>query len=212
MACGGGGETASPAEGDPLGFSVDAHTGAVTGTPQKVRDGYTMRLRAVDASGVRSDVAAWQFDVSPSAEFSLSHAAWAMETDGKLASKYHVGETHLLPKPRLATRDLLQHPAGDDYGKVVYLLSAEPVRMGHASASSCTPRAGNTGAKNTTQPVSALTDVETGEGAINIQCAGNYSATLVVRSDHHLVKKSHHPCTRPLMSRMCPVFEGHPNR
>ena len=182
MACSGGGETASPADSDPLGFAVDARTGAVTGTPQKVRDGYKMRLRAVDASGVRSDVANWTFDVRPSPSFSISRTAnWSMESDGKLASKYHVGETHLLPRPRLATDDLLQHPAGEDFDKVVYLLSAAPVGVGHAGASTCITRGGDAGANNATRPISALTDVETGEGAINIQCEGNYSATLVVR-------------------------------
>ena len=54
MACSGGGETALPADSDPLGFSADAKTGKITGTPQRVRDGYRMRLRAVDAAEVRS--------------------------------------------------------------------------------------------------------------------------------------------------------------
>ena len=55
MTCSGGGTTASPADSDPLGFSVDANTGAITGVPERPRDGspYKMRLRAVDAANVR---------------------------------------------------------------------------------------------------------------------------------------------------------------
>ena len=173
MECSGGAATASPADSDPLGFSVDATTGAIVGTPQRVRDGYKMRLRAVDAADVRATVAEWTFDVKAPPEFSLRPATgWAAETDGKLASKYHVAETHLLPKPRLATEMLLQHPAGSNYGDVVYLLSAKPA----AGNPNCT-----VGDTEETQVISALTDVATGAGAINIQCEGNYRATLVVR-------------------------------
>lgn len=92
--------------------------------------------------------------------------------DGRLAGKYHIAETHLLTKPRVATADLLQHPAGSNYDQVVYLLSAKPV-------------AGNPDCivvdSEVTQAVSALTDVATGAGAINIQCEGNYTAKLVAR-------------------------------
>jgi len=55
MTCSDGGETASPADSNPLGFSVDANTGAIIGVPERPRDGspYKMRLRAVDAANVR---------------------------------------------------------------------------------------------------------------------------------------------------------------
>ena len=126
MWCGGGAQTAAPAESDPLGFSVDAQTGAITGTPQNVRDGYKMRLRAVDAAEARTTVAEWAFDVKPSPEFSLKPSArWSAETNGSLDSKYHIDETHLLPKPPSNATGLLQYPAGGDFGKVVYLLSAK---------------------------------------------------------------------------------------
>ena len=126
-----------------------------------------MRLRAVDAAEVRTDVAEWAFDVKPSPEFSLNASAAWSEKDGRLASKYHVDETHLLPKPRLETSILLQHPAAGDFGKVVYLLSAKA--------------AGDNPNCTTTKVISALTDVETGEAAINIKCEGNYTAKLAVR-------------------------------
>ena len=168
MTCSGGATTASPTDADPQGFSVDASTGAITGTPRKVRDGYRMRLRAVDAANIRTDVANWTFNVEPSPEFSLnSSAGWSTETDGQLDNKYHIDETHLLPKPRLTTAGLLQYPAGGDFGKVVYLLSAKA--------------AGDNPSCTAAKVISALTDVETGEGAIDIKCEGNYSAKLVVR-------------------------------
>lgn len=47
--CSGGAATTSPADSDPQGFTVNVETGAITATPQKVRDGYRMRLRAVRA-------------------------------------------------------------------------------------------------------------------------------------------------------------------
>ena len=133
MECSGGAETAAPSNSDPQGFSVDAKTGAITGTPKVARGGYTykMRLRAVDAAEVRTTVANWEFNVRSPPAFELNPSAgWSMETDGKLASKYHVAETHLLPKPRVKTDELLQHPAGSNYGKVVYLLSAQPAGKG----------------------------------------------------------------------------------
>ena len=116
MSCSGGAETASPAESNPLGFSVDADTGAITGTPERVRDGYTMRLRVVDAADERADVAKWTFDVIDPPSFKLNPmSGWSMETDGKLATKYRVAETHLLTKPRLAKEVLLFHPSGSAY-------------------------------------------------------------------------------------------------
>ena len=170
MTCSSGGQTADPEASDPLGFSVDPQSGAITGTPQKVRNGYNMRLRAVDAADVRADIAEWRFNVQPSPEFKLNPSSgWSMETDndGRLSSKYHVDETHLLPKPRLNKTSLLQHPANGDFSKVVYLLSAKA----EGDNPNCAA----------TKIISALTDVATGEGAINIQCEGSYSATLVVR-------------------------------
>jgi len=171
MSCSQGAETTSPKESDPLGFSVDANTGAITGTPQKVRDGYKMRLRAVDVADVRTNVAEWTFNVKPSPKFSISPAAaWSAENDRRLKSKYHVGDTHLLPKPRLNTTSLLQHPAGGRFDQVVYLLSAQAADGNPKCAGGSKARA-----------VSALTDVATGEGAINIKCEGHYNAKLVVR-------------------------------
>ena len=181
MQCSGGAESADPKKSDPLGFTVDVKTGAITGQPQRVRDGYMMRLRAVDAADVRGLVAQWEFDVQEPPIFSLnSNADWSTETDSKLASKYHVAETHLLPKPRVKKEDLLQHPAGGDYDQVVYLLSAQPVAndFGPALASPSNCTAVET---DENQVVSALTDVATGAGAINIQCEGTYAAKLVVR-------------------------------
>jgi len=176
MSCGHGAEAASPIDSDPLGFTVDANTGAITGTPQKVRGRYRLRLRAVDAEDRRTDVAEWTFSVKPSPDFSRNPlAGWSDETDGKLESKYHVAETHLLPKPRVATHDLLQYPAGGRFDQIVYLLSAEA--LGGANASCAGAGAG----ANSTRAVSALTDVATGEGAINIKCAGSYNAKLIVR-------------------------------
>ena len=102
LVCSGGAETSSPTESDPLGFTVDAETGAITGTPQRVRDGYKMRLRAVDAVEMRTDVAAWSFNVQEAPTFSINHSTgWTAQTNGTLKGKYHVGETHLLPKPSL---------------------------------------------------------------------------------------------------------------
>ena len=172
MTCSGGAETASPSDSDPQGFSVDTKTGAITGTPKVARDGYTykMRLRAVDAAEVRSTVGDWKFSVRNPPAFKRNPLAeWSMATEGKLASKYHVAETHLLPKPRLDGSDLLQSPAGDDFTKVVYLLTAKAA-VGNPKC-----------AVDATETISALTDVATGEGAINIKCEGNYTATLAVR-------------------------------
>ena len=171
MVCSGGAETASPADSDPLGFSVDTKTGAITGTPERVHNGYRMRLRAVDAAKVRADVAEFIFDVERPPAFSLNpFAGWSAGIDGSLASKYHVGQAYILPRPSLGTADLLQHPAGDRFDKVVYLLSVE-------DAGGSLNRTG----ANTTQGISALTDVATGEGAIDIKYTGNYRARLVVR-------------------------------
>ena len=177
MSCSGGADTTSPVDSDPLGFSVNTKTGAITGTPQRVRDGYQMRLRAVDAADKRATVAAWTFDVKEPPAFGLNASAgWSMETDGKLANKYHVDETHLLPNPRLGTSDLLQHPAGG-FDQVVYLLSVKP----EENNTICTLVTNGTGAAQSGKFISALTDVATGEGAINIKCEGNYSAKLAVR-------------------------------
>ena len=173
MMCTGDAETASPAESNPLGFTVDADTGAITGTPKKVRDGYTMRLRAVDAADVRATVASWTFDVMDPPAFKLNPSAgWSMETDGTLTSKYKVAETHLLPKPRLKKTTLLLHPSGSAYDRVVYLLSAKAV----AGNPSCSVED-----TDDNRVISALTDVATGAGAMNIRCDGNYTAKLTVR-------------------------------
>ena len=150
-----------------MGFAVDAQTGAITGTPQKVRDGYVMRLRAVDADSMQTTVANWTFDVNETGVFAINpvseravptmwvpflissvmpfsftpgaadphgacvlgaakrcpeferppltgigclawQAAGWTEANRRLASKYHVGETHLLERPRQSTRELLQ--------------------------------------------------------------------------------------------------------
>ena len=173
LLCTGGAETASPADSDPLGFSVDANTGAITGTPQKVRNGYRMKLRAVDAEEVRADVAQWTFDVVKAPAFSLNATSgWSAEAHGRLASKYHVSEAYILPKPSLGTAELLQHPAGDRFDEIVYLLSVDAAGGNlHCNAVGASKMQG----------ISALTDVATGEGAINIKCTGNYSAKLVVR-------------------------------
>ena len=176
MQCSGGAETASPEDSNPLGFSVDVKTGAITGTPENVRDGYKMQLKAVDASDTRSTVAEWNFNVEAPPAFALKPSAgWSTETDGKLASKYHVSETHLLPKPRVKTEELLEHPAGGDFSKVIYLLSAE--RASGDNSKDCTIP----DADENTKVISAMMDVSDGEGAINIKCEGNYTAKLVVR-------------------------------
>jgi hypothetical protein len=155
------------------GFSVDTKTGAITGTPQRVRDAYTMRLRAVDAADVRTTVANWTFNVKRPPAFELNPSAgWSMEIDGKLDSKYHIAETHLLPKPRVQKAALLRHPANGDFVKVVYLLTVHPA----ANNPNCTVVD-----TEDTQVISALTDISTGKGAINIQCEGNYTAKLVAR-------------------------------
>ena len=87
-----------------------------------------MRLRAVDARDARITVAEWTFNVTKPPKFALNPSAnWSDETDGKLESKYHIDETHLLPKPRSTTDKLLVHPAGGAFDKVVYLLSAKAV-------------------------------------------------------------------------------------
>jgi serine/threonine protein kinase len=175
MLCSGGGETTSPEKSDPLGFLINTKTGAITGTPERVRDGYKMRLRAVDAAGDRTTVADWTFNVEEPPTFALKQpnkttgGAWLMETDGKLKSKYHIDETHLLPKPRLATNDLLQHPANDQFDDVVYLLSATPADDNAV----CNPTDSNEN--------QVFSDVSSGSGALNIKCEGNYTAKLVVR-------------------------------
>ena len=69
MQCSGGAESADPKKSvDPLGFAVDVQTGGITGQPQRVRDGYIMRLRVVNATGVLATVATWTFDVQKAAE------------------------------------------------------------------------------------------------------------------------------------------------
>ena len=63
------------------------------------------------------------------------------------------------------------------YDKAVYLLSAK-------ASKDNSPNCSMADTANTLEQgrmISALTDVETGDGAINIQCEGNYTATLVVR-------------------------------
>lgn len=176
MLCSDGADTASPADNDPLGFSVDVKTGEITGTPKKVRKGYKMQLRAVDAADRRTDVADWTFDVEDPPAFALNPAAeWNAETNGSLANKYHIGETHLLPSPAVVTAELLQHPASGAYDKVVYLLSATPDARN--------PRCVVNNTTDGLQATSVSVDVLTGAGAINIQCEGNFTAKLVVRDD-----------------------------
>ena len=176
MKCSEGATTALPAESDPLGFSVNAETGQITGTPERARDfPYKMRLRAVDAADRRTTLSTWSFNVKQAQVFSINPLTeWNAERDGKLATAYHLGETHLLPKPRLQTKLLLQHPANGDFDKVVYLFSATAA----AGNSNCSTVDQDGKAVNA---ISALTDVATGEAAINIQCQGSYTATLVVR-------------------------------
>jgi len=172
LTCGAGGQTALPSDNDPLGFSVDVNTGAITGTPRRECKGCKMRLQAVDAAGKRTNVADWTFDVEEMEAFQVNPLAqWAPATDGRLASKYHAAETHLLPGPRLSPSELLKDPANGAFEKVVFLLSA--ARVGDTQG--CGAGANKTGT------ISALTDVATGEGAINIECEGNYTAKLVVR-------------------------------
>ena len=173
MDCSGGAETASPADSDPQGFSVDPNTGAIIGVPQRVRESYRMRLRAVDAAAVRTTVADWMFNVEMPPAFALNPSAnWNAGTNGTLATKYHVSETHLLPMPDVSTCKLLEHPANGAYDQVVYLLSVNTEGDNHT----CT----GTDASSS-RIISALTDAATGEGAINIKCVGTYAATLVVR-------------------------------
>jgi serine/threonine protein kinase len=170
MQCSGGAETTSPAKSDPLGFSVDKDTGAITGTPERVRDGYKMRLEAVDAGENRITVANWTFNVEGPPVFALNPASgWSMETDGKLESKYHIDETYLLSKPRLTSKDLLQHPANDAFDDIAYLLSVTPDK----SNADC-----NTVDDNENQ---VFNDVTSGSGALNIKCEGNYTGKLIVR-------------------------------
>ena len=90
--------------------------------------------------------------------------------------RYHVSETHLLPMPDVGTDLLLEHPANEAYDQVVYLLTVNRVDGGNQTC-------GSAGLQdvNSTRSISALTDVATGEGAINIKCEGNYTAALVVR-------------------------------
>ena len=48
-----------------------------------------MRLRAVDADGVRATVANWTFDVKEPPAFGLSYrSGWSPAVDGALATKY----------------------------------------------------------------------------------------------------------------------------
>lgn len=134
-----------------------------------------MRLRAVDAADNRATISEWTFDVKEPPAFALNPSAkWSPRTDGALARKYHVAETHLLPKPRVKTAELLRHPAGGAFDHVVYLLSV----VTDVHNQDC-PDAD--AAVNETQTISDLTDVATGAGAINIQCEGNYTAKLVAR-------------------------------
>ena len=109
MSCSGGGGTLSPADSDPLGFSVNARSGAITGTPERVRDGYRMQLRAVDADDVRTPVADWSFDVKAPNTFSLKEGRRPESAaDGLVSTKYLVATTHLLPSPRFSKEELLQ--------------------------------------------------------------------------------------------------------
>ena len=71
---------------------------------------------------------------------------------------------------------LTQYPANGDFGTVVYLLSATAV----GSDADCVADSGG-GTRTNATTISALTDVRSGEGAINIKCVGSYRATLVVR-------------------------------
>ncbi len=122
MGCSGGGETASPADSNPLGFSVDANTGAIIGVPERPRAGspYKMRLRAVDAANVRTTIANWTFTVENPPAFALrSSANWSATTNGALAAKFHLRETHPLPMPHARTDRLPEHPANHAYDQVV---------------------------------------------------------------------------------------------
>ena len=161
-----------------------------------------MRLRAVDASNQRTTIQEWDFAVKATESFAINpEAQWSPASDGRLASKYHVAETHLLPGPRLSPSELLMNPANGAFEKVVFLLSAARVGGGDTclgggggGVNEKATGAGASGAGSaapspsvlelgniTAGSISALTDVATGEGAISIQCVGNYTAKLVVR-------------------------------
>lgn len=183
MTCSGDAETVDPADNDPLGFSVDAETGMITGTPKRVRDGwYKMRLRAVDAADKRTDIADWTFNVREPPAFSLNPSArWTAEINGSLESKYHMNETHLLPKLSMKTSELLQHPAGGTFDEVVYLFSLEPDALNRPCNVDVDNDGGATAGNVVQEAISALTDVANGAGALNIQCEGHYTGRLVVR-------------------------------
>ena len=107
----------------------------------------------------------------PASSFSLNPSAgWQIETDGKLESKYHIAETHLLPKPRISTAVLLE--GAKDIRKVIYLLSAAPT----GNTSSCI-----TDDAEVVDGISTSSNVKTGAGAITIQCEGTYNGQLTAR-------------------------------
>ena len=73
---------------------------------------------------MRTTIANWTFNVQNPPAFALNPSAnWSATTNGTLATKYHVSETHLLPMPHVSTDQLLEHPANEAYDQVVYLLT-----------------------------------------------------------------------------------------
>eukprot|EP00038_Savillea_parva_P002316 m.113215 g.113215 ORF g.113215 m.113215 type:complete len:1574 (-) comp10796_c0_seq1:73-4794(-) len=174
MECHGNATTLST-QRDPGGFSVEAETGAVSGSPQTVGSSYRMRLSAVDRQGARAPIVEWNFNVSERLFDTVD--GWVTtgyDASRNILPRYHVDEFHEIHPPTISQTSLFVHPSLGDYDSIVYLLVANRTDDIDAPASAqvpCTPAARS----------QLFTDVVSGEGALKIPCTGRYNAVLKAR-------------------------------
>lgn len=166
MTCSDGAVTRSVADNDPGGLLVDPKTGAISGTPQKAGENYTMELQAVDAARQVATVASWRFSVRER-EFATS-SLWTVANDydaaRNIVPRYHANELHTISPPSINRTALFVNPSDQHFDSIVFLLLV--------NGTACNE-----------DGVSAFVNVVTGSAVFNVPCPGNFSATLKARDD-----------------------------
>lgn len=163
LECSDGASTRSVSDNNPGGLLVNPTTGAISGTPQRLGDNYTMELIAVDGELNQTTVASWQFSVR---ERVFETTNWTMssslDASRGILPRYHVGEVHTIAAPPDKTT-IFANPANDDFDAIVFLLLVNGTSCDNDPA--------------------AFVNVVTGAGVFNVSCPGQYTATLKARDD-----------------------------
>jgi hypothetical protein len=164
MFCSDGATTRSIADNDPGGLLVDPRTGAISGTPQRAGENYTMELQAVDAARQVATVASWHFSVRDRVFYTSdewSAQRFAYNATRNLVARYHTNELHTILLPSADRSVLFVNPSNEDVDNIVFLLLV--------NGTLCN------------EPLSAFVNVITGAGVFTVPCAGNFTATLKAR-------------------------------